>query len=179
MCFFVGNDFLPHMPTLEIREQAIELLLATYKRMLPTLGHLVDGATVHLDRAERFILEVGRAEDAIFSRRMRMLQRQKVGALRAAHHAAGAAAPLRSWRGVEDRGVDVFRSCACAGLDAARCLPCFNLAGCQRLIRPLPLLTHPSPLASPHRRSGARPNRAGAVGGAGAAAGRAAVAAAT
>ena len=80
MCFFVGNDFLPHMPTLEIREQAIELLLATYKRMLPSMGYLVDGAQVHLDRAERFIVEVGQNEEAIFARRMRMLQRQKVGA---------------------------------------------------------------------------------------------------
>ncbi|KAL4452283.1 hypothetical protein ABPG75_007945 [Micractinium tetrahymenae] len=77
MCFFVGNDFLPHMPTLEIREQAIELLVHTYKQLLPSMGHLVEGATVHLDRVERFITEVGKAEDAIFARRMRMLQRQK------------------------------------------------------------------------------------------------------
>ena len=34
---------------------------------------------VHLDRVERFILQVGQCEDAIFQRRMRMLQRQKVG----------------------------------------------------------------------------------------------------
>lgn len=78
MCFFVGNDFLPHMPTLEIREQAIELLLATYKAMLPSLGYLVEGPNVHLDRVEKFIGEVGKHEDAIFQRRARMLHRQKV-----------------------------------------------------------------------------------------------------
>lgn len=77
MCFFVGNDFLPHMPTLEIREGAIDLLMATYKRMLPSLGHLVEGPHVYLDRVERFISEIGSFEDSIFQKRMKMLQRQK------------------------------------------------------------------------------------------------------
>ncbi len=37
-CFFVGNDFLPHLPSLDIREGAIDMLFALYKLSLPSLG---------------------------------------------------------------------------------------------------------------------------------------------
>ena len=41
MCFFVGNDFLPHLPSLEIRENAIDRLVKLYKRMVYKAGGLV------------------------------------------------------------------------------------------------------------------------------------------
>lgn len=51
-----GNDFLPHMPTLDIREGAIELMMRVYKGMLPRLGgYLCHGSTINLARAEQFI----------------------------------------------------------------------------------------------------------------------------
>jgi len=38
MCFFVGNDFLPHLPSLEIRENAIDRLVTLYKETVFKTG---------------------------------------------------------------------------------------------------------------------------------------------
>ncbi|CAG8745833.1 17899_t:CDS:10, partial [Gigaspora rosea] len=67
LCFFVGNDFLPHLPSLEIREGAIDNLISIWKRCLPLM---------HLKRMQYLVTELGKMEDEIFIRRHRDQQRR-------------------------------------------------------------------------------------------------------
>ncbi|XP_026830546.1 5'-3' exoribonuclease 2 homolog isoform X2 [Ooceraea biroi] len=70
MCFFVGNDFLPHLPSLEIREGAIDRLVALYKKAVyKTGGFLTDSGDVNLDRVQLIMSDLGDAEDEIFKKR--------------------------------------------------------------------------------------------------------------
>ncbi|KAL4713082.1 hypothetical protein ACJJTC_001136 [Scirpophaga incertulas] len=70
MCFFVGNDFLPHLPSLEIREGAVDRLVNLYKKCVyNTGGWITDSGDVRLDRVQMIMTELGRVEDEIFKRR--------------------------------------------------------------------------------------------------------------
>ncbi|KAJ8958635.1 hypothetical protein NQ318_016360 [Aromia moschata] len=70
MCFFVGNDFLPHLPSLEIREGAIDRLVTLYKDCVyKTGGFLTDSGDVNLERVQLIMLQLGKAEDEIFKTR--------------------------------------------------------------------------------------------------------------
>ncbi|KAI3870898.1 hypothetical protein MKX03_003046 [Papaver bracteatum] len=82
MCFFAGNDFLPHIPSLNINEGAVDLLLAVYKDKFRSLGgYLVDMQKVKDKKASymklkrKFILAVGAYEDRIFKKRADLKER--------------------------------------------------------------------------------------------------------
>ncbi|KAF7493417.1 5'-3' exoribonuclease 2 [Sarcoptes scabiei] len=74
MCFFVGNDFLPHLPSLEIRENAIDRLIKIYKFVMesypdPNDIYLTKNGFVNKNRAELVLKELGEVEDEIFKQR--------------------------------------------------------------------------------------------------------------
>uniref|UniRef100_A0A0A9XCK9 5'-3' exoribonuclease n=1 Tax=Lygus hesperus TaxID=30085 RepID=A0A0A9XCK9_LYGHE len=72
MCFFVGNDFLPHLPSLEIRENAIDRLIRLYKKtVFRTGGYLTDSGDVNLERVQLIMADLGVVEDEIFKNRQK------------------------------------------------------------------------------------------------------------
>lgn len=100
MCFFVGNDFLPHLPSMDIREGAIDLLMAFYKQMLPAMGdYMTRHGDVNLSRVDILLSRVGAVEDEIFMRRRGREEREKreqaERKLHASNRASSAAAAPR------------------------------------------------------------------------------------
>lgn len=79
MCFFVGNDFLPHLPSLEIREGAIDKLVNLYKKCVyRTGGYLTQSGDVNLERVQLIMHDLGTLEDEIFRKRHRNEQMFKM-----------------------------------------------------------------------------------------------------
>jgi len=100
MCFFVGNDFLPHLPSLEIREGAIDRLIKLYKRAVyKTGGYLTDSGSINLARVQLILTELGQAEDEIFKKRRETdLEFKRRDEQRKARQRRSAGSNLPAWR---------------------------------------------------------------------------------
>ena len=61
MCFFVGNDFLPCIPHLDIADGSLNLMMNVYRDLMPQMrGYLSDKAAIHMPRLELFLQEIAR-----------------------------------------------------------------------------------------------------------------------
>jgi len=73
LTFLVGNDFLPHMPSLEIGDGAFDLLFETYRTHRKTWGegeYLTKcGEITNAARLEAFLEDIGAAETEVFEKR--------------------------------------------------------------------------------------------------------------
>lgn len=67
LCFFVGNDFLPHLPSMHIRDGAIDGLIYLYNRIFYKLGgYLTESGKVILYRVDLIMLELSKIEEEYF-----------------------------------------------------------------------------------------------------------------
>jgi len=77
MCFFVGNDFLPHLPSLDIRENGIDTLIAIWRDNIPAMGgYLTEDGHVDFRKAQLIMQGLAKQEDAIFRRRRQAEERK-------------------------------------------------------------------------------------------------------
>ena len=71
MGMFIGNDFLPNLPHLDIADGSLNFMMAVYQELLPEDlgGYLCRRDAIHLNRLELFIQEVARREPLYFQQR--------------------------------------------------------------------------------------------------------------
>lgn len=77
MCFFVGNDFLPHLPSLEIRDQGIDLLISIWRDLAADMDDYVtkDGFA-DMRRVQQILSALASREAGIFKKRKEVSDRQ-------------------------------------------------------------------------------------------------------
>ena len=79
MCFFIGNDFLPHLPSLEIREGAIDTLVGIWKQNTRRWkGYLTDSGDINLARVQDVLEDLGQVEDKVFQSRREQEERHRI-----------------------------------------------------------------------------------------------------
>ena len=59
---FLGNDFMPHFPALNLRTRGLDVLMATYKAVVGPAEHLFDGAAICWPVVQRFVAALAKRE---------------------------------------------------------------------------------------------------------------------
>jgi len=66
LCFFVGNDFLPHLPSFRIRNGAIDLILSVYKHFLPKMrGYLTKDWKLNMENIGYLLKQIAQIEEEL------------------------------------------------------------------------------------------------------------------
>lgn len=75
MCFTVGNDFLPHIPGIEIIEGGIDFMLDVYKNVCEAYGHLTRNTETGLRFRKKslssFLGTIAQYEEQVFTEKQR------------------------------------------------------------------------------------------------------------
>ena len=77
LCFFVGNDFLPHLPSLDIKEDGIDTLTAVWRSCVPHIGgYVTKDGDIDFRRLQHILDGLAKQEDAIFKSRKEIQDRR-------------------------------------------------------------------------------------------------------
>jgi 5'-3' exoribonuclease 1 len=74
---FMGNDFLPRVPTFEIGEGALDFLMEHYKQKWPTVGYLTELGVINWNSLHCFMEDIMEFEDDVIYERIQGKSRKQ------------------------------------------------------------------------------------------------------
>ncbi len=77
LCFLCGNDFLPHFPSIQIRNEGIPFLLKQFGSMKEDL---VEGTRIHWSGVKKLFVELAKQEQALIRTHIEWKQNQRMSA---------------------------------------------------------------------------------------------------
>ena len=81
MCFTVGNDFLPHVPSLEIIEGGVTFMISIYKQVCELHGHLTekkdDKILFRKNALKHFFIQISKHDQSILEKKIMGIKKKQ------------------------------------------------------------------------------------------------------
>jgi 5'-3' exoribonuclease 1 len=133
ICFFLGNDFLPHFPALNIRTGGIDKMLNAYKATIKIDEFLTDGKTINWSNVRKLVTFLAKLEEQYIIAEHKARDR---GENNTRHYSKNANIDRRPYSSQEDE-FKKFETCPTAERDLEKYINPFRPSWQQRYYRGL------------------------------------------
>ena len=77
MCFFLGNDFLPHFPAINIRTGGVDKMMNAYKATIKPTEYLTDGKTIIWANVRKLVAHLAQLEEEYITNEHKLRYRRE------------------------------------------------------------------------------------------------------